>query len=88
MKTTTTTTFGKIEKSIKSQPKLPVETERAYTRKELAQEVVDLTGEIHDPAYLAEIANGGRRNKRLTPFIKKAVANLVARRHAAQSKTL
>lgn len=88
MKTTTTTTAGKIEKPLNIQPGPLSDSSKGYTRKELAATVLDLSGEDHDPQYLAEIANGGRRNKRLSPFIKKAVAKLVSRRHGNKDKTL
>lgn len=71
-------------------PSTPPKSQKSYSRKELAAEVLTLSGEVHDPAYLAEVVNGGRANKRLAKILARAVRNLESRsvQHGIQDKTL
>lgn len=86
--TTPTTTRGKIAKRQSAMPSTPSKSKRAYTRKELAAEVFRLSTEVHDPAYLAELVNGSRKNDRLKEIALRAVRNLKSRAlHGTQDKT-
>lgn len=75
----TTTTRAKIATRKRPKLSLPPKSQKPYSRKELSAEVLRLTGEQMDPAYLADIANGNRINHRLDEAIKTAIANLTAR---------
>jgi hypothetical protein len=87
MSTPTTTTTAKIASRRRAKLSLPPKNQKPYSRRELAAEVERLTGEAHDPGYLADIAAGTRLIKRLKPTVLEAVANLEARAAKAESKS-
>jgi hypothetical protein len=90
MQTTTQTTTGrKIAKRYSAKAATPPKNKRAYSRKELAAEVFRLCKEVHDPAYLADVASGSRKNERLAETVARAVRNLETRaQHGTQDKTV
>lgn len=76
MSNNNTTTGRKVVTRKRHKLALPPRSQKPYSRKELSAEVLRLTGEELDPAYLADIANGNRINHRLDAAIKSAIANL------------
>lgn len=74
--TTTTRAAGKIANRKNRKPAFSPRKPKPYTRKELAAEFTRLTGETHDPGYLADVASGTRMNIRLHDAVIQAIANL------------